>query len=179
MTTRRRFAGVAVIAVGFVASFFGSAPDLIVAADGRNFAVRGGDGQLHLLSSRRGVFGSQQWLKRDADARAVDDAKGGADLFACDAAGCVAKIDGRDDRRVLYARTADALHEGCEDAAIIIDQTRGWRPPCGEPLLVISTRLLRREGAIALSLKGDAINWTSVERQRGVRPWTARRALHQ
>ena len=81
--------------------------------------------------------------------------------------------------KALYAHTADALHEGCEDAAIIIDQTRGWRPPCGEPLQVISTRLLRREGAIALSLKGDAINWTSVERQRGVRPWTARRALRQ
>ena len=171
-----RLAGVAVIAVGFAASFFGSAPDLIVAADGRNFAVRGGDGQLHLLSSRRGVFGSQQWLKRDADVRAVDAAKGGDDIFACDASGCVAKIDGRDDRRVLYARVPDALHEGCEDAAIIIDQTRGWRPPCGEPLLVISTKLLHHEGAVALSLKGEAITWTSVERQRGIRPWTAQQS---
>jgi competence protein ComEC len=167
-----RFAGVALVAVGFGASFFGSAPDLIIAGDGRNFAVRGVDGQLYLLSARRGVFGAEQWLKRDADARDVKEARGGADIFACDTAGCIAKINGRDDRRVLYARTADAFHDGCEDASIIIDQTHGWRPPCGTPLLVASPKLLRQEGAIALTLDGDKISWTSVTRERGLRPWT-------
>jgi len=169
-----RLAGVALILIGFVASFFGSSPDLIVAADGRNVAVRGGDGVLHLLSARRGVFGAEMWLKRDADARDVKDvAIAGGEGFTCDAAGCVAKIRGRQDRRLLFARTADAFHDGCEHAAIIIDQTRGWRPPCGAPLFVATPRLLREEGALALSLKGDGISWTSVARERGVRPWTA------
>ena len=167
-----RMAGVALIAAGFAASFLGSSPDLIVAADGRNVAVRGADGQLHLLSARRGVFGAEMWLKRDADARDVKQAQGDSEAFACDAAGCTAKIAGRDDRRLLYARDPEALHDGCEDAAVIIDQTRGWRPACGAPLLVISAKLLRHEGTVAISLDGDKISWTSVARERGLRPWT-------
>ncbi len=168
-----RLAGVALIVAGFVASFFGSAPDVIVAADGRNMAVRGGDGQLHLLSVRRDVFGAQMWLKRDADRREVKDvALGGDDGFVCDAAGCMAKIEGREDRRLLFARSPEALHDGCDQAAVIIDQTRGWRPPCGAPLLTVRPALLRDEGAIALALDGEKIRWTSVARERGLRPWT-------
>jgi competence protein ComEC len=171
--SRWRLAGVLAIVAGLTFSFFGSAPDLIVAADGRNLAVRGADGQLHLLSARRGVFGAEQWLRRDADARTVTDAASGGGIFACDASGCVVKIAGREDRRLLYARSADALSEDCEGAAVLIDQTRGWRPPCGAPMLVISSKMLRREGAIAVTLEGEGLRWTSVERERGVRPWTS------
>ncbi len=168
-----RLGGVALIFAGLVASSFGPSPDLIVAGDGRNIAVRGGDGLLHLLSARRGVFGAQMWLKRDADAREVKDvARAGDQGFTCDDAGCVAQLKGRDDRRVLLLRTADASHDGCDQAAIVIDQTWGWRPPCGSPLFVVSPKLLRQEGAIALSLNGDRIDWTSVARERGARPWT-------
>ena len=167
-----RMAGIALVAGGFVASFFGIAPDLIIAGDGRNFAVRAADGQLYLLSARRGVFGAEQWLKRDADAREVKDATGGDDILACDDAGCTAKINGRDDRRLLYARTAEAFHDDCEAAAIVIDQTRGWHAPCGEPVLQINSKLLRREGALAVSFSGNKITWTSVARERGRRPWT-------
>lgn len=168
-----RTLGTALIAVGFVASFFGGAPDLIIAGDGRNFAVRGGDGQLYLLSARRGVFGAEQWLKRDADPREVKEARGGDDILACDAAGCTARINGREDRRMLYALTPEALHDGCDGTAVLIDLTRGWHQPCGSPRLRISSKMLRQEGAIAVSLSNESIDWTSVARERGTRPWTA------
>jgi hypothetical protein len=40
-------------------------------------------------------------------------------------------------------------------------------------MLVISSKMLRREGAIAVTLEGEGLRWTSVERERGVRPWTS------
>lgn len=166
-----RAAGIALVVAGFIASFFGARPDLIVARDGRNFAVRGGDGRLHLLSARRGAFGSEQWLKRDADPRAVRDAKGGDDVFVCDAARCTANIDGRDDRKVLYALAPAAFANGCEGVAVVIDETVEDHKACSTARLTISTDLLEREGAVAVSFSGQNLRWTSVARERGFRPW--------
>lgn len=170
---RWRMLGTALVAAGIITSFFGTAPDLIVAADGRNFAVRAADGRLYLLSSRRGAFGSEQWLRRDADPRQVNEAKGGTDVITCDAAGCTAKINGRDDRQVFYALAPGAFHESCDEAAIVIDVAPDQHVPCGNPQLLITSEMLRQEGAIAVSISEKTITWTSVARERGERPWSS------
>src|SRR5262249_47421758 len=100
--------------------------------------------------------------------------KGNDDIFTCDASACIASLNGRTDRRVLYTLKADALATACTPAEIIIDQANAVLPTCTQPQLLISPEFLRREGAIALTASGQTIKWTSVARERGHRPWTAR-----
>jgi competence protein ComEC len=171
--TTWRLAGVALVAVGFVASFFGTSPDLIVAGDGRNFAVRAADGHLYLLSARRGVFGAQQWLKRDADPREVKEARANQDVIACNAAACMTNINGRGDRKLLYALAPEAFDKNCDGVVVVIDQLAASHAQCSAAQLAISSALLEREGAVTVSFSGNVVEWTSAARQRGRRPWTA------
>jgi competence protein ComEC len=150
-----------------------SRPDVLVAGDGDNVAVRGADGQLHLLSARRGRFDAEIWLRRDGDSREVASvAKERETGFVCDGAGCLAAIGGRHDHLLLAVLSAEALAEDCAKARIVVDLARGWRPPCVGPTLVVTQRLLRQEGAIEARLSDGRIVWTSVARERGQRPWT-------
>ena len=52
-------------------------PDILISADGRNVAVRGQDGRLHLMHAAKGsrdAFLLKEWLAADADARTAADA---------------------------------------------------------------------------------------------------------
>ena len=49
-------------------------PDVLISADGRSVAVRGRDGELHLMQSGKDVFLVKEWLAADADARGPGDA---------------------------------------------------------------------------------------------------------
>jgi len=171
---RWRWLGVLPICAGIAVSFFASRPDVVIAGDGDNIAVRDGTGRLHLLNARRGRFDAEIWVRRDGDPRDVAavarDTEGG---FVCDDAGCLARIRGRADRLVLATRSAESLAEDCRAATIVVDLARGWRPLCEGPALIVTQHLLRREGAIEVWLDADRVEWTSVARERGVRPWTA------
>lgn len=169
-----RWFGVAPVVIGLIVPFFTRQPDIFIADDGANVAVRGADGQLHLLSSRRGKFDAEIWLRRDGDSREVadlprDDGAG----FVCDSSGCLAPILGRDDRKLLVAWSGEAIAEDCANATIVIDMSRGWRDRCEGRALLVTPAVLNKEGAIAAELNDDGITWTSVSRERGVRPWTA------
>jgi competence protein ComEC len=170
-TAAWRWLGLIAVVVGVAWLPFGRVPDVLIAADGDNVAVRDVDGKLHLLSSRRGRFDAEIWLRRDGDSREVRDVKnedGGG--FVCDSVGCVASIAGRGS--LVVANNPEALVEDCATATVVVDLARGWRPPCVGPQLVVTRGFLRREGAIDLRLEGDGVTWTSVARERGVRPWT-------
>ena len=70
-------------------------PDVLVAGDGRAAAMRGSDGRLSILSSRRDKFALKEWLAADGDARDVKDKSLHAGV-ACDAVGCIGHLaDGR------------------------------------------------------------------------------------
>jgi competence protein ComEC len=173
-----RWLGLIAAAAGVALVPLGDAPDALIAADGDNVAVRDAGGKLHLLSSRRGRFDAEIWLRRDGDAREVadvaSDQEGG---FVCDAAGCLASIGGR--VKLAVALSGEALTEDCATAAVVIDLARGWRPACSAPQLVVTRRLLRDEGAIAVTADWDKITWTSVARERGARPWVGGGAAAQ
>jgi competence protein ComEC len=165
-----RWFGLAPVLVGIAFLPFSGLPDVLIAADGDNVAVRDAEGRLHLLSSRRGRFDAEIWLRRDGDPREISEvAKDQDGGFACDAAGCIAAIRGR--ASLLVVRGAEALAEDCAKVAIVVDLARGWRPPCHGPQLVVTRGLLRREGAIEVRPNGDGLIWTSVARERGARPW--------
>lgn len=167
-----RWLGCAPIVLGLLIPLTSTLPDVIVANDAGNVAVRDAGGRLHLLSSRRGRFDAEMWLRRDGDAREIAEVKradeGG---FVCDGQGCIAQIRGRKDKLLLIAQTAEAMIEDCARAAIVITTARGWTRPCSEPQLIVTSKLLSQEGAIETRLAGERIEWTSVARERGDRPW--------
>jgi competence protein ComEC len=168
-----RWFGLVAVGVGLALLPFGHAPDVLIAGDGDNVAVRDAEGRLHLLSSRRGRFDAEIWLRRDGDSREFSEvAKVDEGGFVCDSVGCVASIAGRS--RIVVAHNGEALVEDCGTAMVVVDLARGWRPPCQGPRLVVTRGLLRREGAIDLRLEDDRVVWTSVARERGVRPWTGK-----
>jgi competence protein ComEC len=168
-----RWLGLIPIVGGLALALMASPPDVLVAGDGSNIAIRGADGRLELLSSRRGRFDAEIWLRRDGDQREVteavpDEGRG----FVCDSAGCIAHVRGRPQNRVVIAWSAEAIADDCGTATVVIDLTRGWAPGCSSPSLALSRQFLDREGAIAIWLDGSQSRWTSVARERGNRPWS-------
>lgn len=178
-----RWLGVTVIAAGMILASTAELPDVLIAEDGDNVAIRGADGQLHLLSSRRGRFDAEIWLRRDGDSRELPDIEtsdpGG---FTCDPAGCIANIRGNPAHRIVVAWSPEALAEDCSSATVVVDLTRGWHLPCATAKLRVTRRQLQAQGAIAAHINGNSISWTSAATVRGDRPWvtkinTAARAL--
>lgn len=168
-----RWLGAFPIVAGLGLALWTAQPDVLIAADGDNVGVRGVDGRLHLLSSRRGRFDAEIWLRRDGDPREIADLSTDDPLgFTCDAVGCVAEVLGDDARKIAVAWNREALLDDCSDALIIVDLTRGWHPPCDAAKLAVTRRLLQAEGAITAQIAGGAVQWTSVARERGDRPWS-------
>ncbi len=48
-------------------------PDILIASDGQSVAVRGADGRLRFMQTKKDEFALKAWLSADADARATDD----------------------------------------------------------------------------------------------------------
>ena len=66
-------------------------PDVLIAGDGEAAAVRGSDGRLAILFSRRDKFAIKEWLAADGDGRDVKDKSLHAGV-ACDAVGCIGHL---------------------------------------------------------------------------------------
>ena len=92
-------------------------PDVVVAADGRAFAVRGANGKLSFHRTGSDAFAMREWLAADADGRDVTD-RGLGEGIACDPAGCIGKLP--DGRLVSYALAPEALEEDCRRAAVVV-----------------------------------------------------------
>ena len=69
-----RLTGVALLAIASVWAVRTPQPDVLIAADGLTFAVRGPDGRLAIVRSGSDTFAARQWLAADGDARAHTDA---------------------------------------------------------------------------------------------------------
>jgi competence protein ComEC len=86
-------------------------PDVLIAADGRGFAVRGADGRLALHHIGGDSFAVREWLAADADGR---DVHGRGQGIACDPSGCTGKL--RDGALVAYVLAPEAYEEDCRRA---------------------------------------------------------------
>src|SRR5882762_5713705 len=89
LRTPLRWAGSAVLALALLWAVRVPQPEVLISADGRNVAVRGGDGRLHLMHGAKDVFLVKEWLAADADARTAADSSLGNGV-SCDEAGQVA-----------------------------------------------------------------------------------------
>lgn len=102
-------------------------PDILVAADGRSFAVRGADGRLAFHHSGGDTFAIREWLAADADGRDVHD-RGLGQGIACDASGCIGKLP--DGGLVAYAVEPDAFEDDCRHAGLVVAVHDDPPPDC-------------------------------------------------
>ena len=166
LRTPLRWSGAVLLVVASVWAVRVPQPDVLVSADGRNVAVRGGDGRLHLMHSAKDAFLVKEWLAADADARAATDPSLGEGV-SCDPSGCVTQ--GTGGAFVALATRPEALADDCERAALIV-ATRPAPRDCSAS--VIDTERLRRHGALMLRRIRDGYAIEAV-RPGGIdRPWS-------
>jgi competence protein ComEC len=160
-----RLIGAGLVALSIVFALLTPQPDILISGNGRNVAVRGGDGALHLMRSAKDNFLVKEWLSADADARPVDD-PALAQGVSCDEAGCVAPMAGG--RYVALSLRSDALSDDCARAAVVVT----WRQaPQNCAALVIDREHLQGRGTVTLRPTRDGFV-TDAVRPKGVdRPW--------
>jgi competence protein ComEC len=141
-------------------------PDVLIANDGRTFAVRGAGGRLAFHHTGGDTFATREWLMADGDGRDLHDRSLG-DGIACDPSGCIGKL--ADGALVAYVTAPDAFDEDCARAILVVT---AHDPPPGCAATVIGRTLWRQRGALALhrTQSGFAIN--SVRPANFDRPWS-------
>src|SRR5262245_53071639 len=107
-------------------------PDVLVAADGRTFAVRG---KLAFHRTGSDTFATREWLASDADGR---DAKASRAIRS--------GVSGSSPM-ASYVFAPDAFEEDCRRTAIVV-ATRDAPPDC--EAIVIGRKQWREQGALAL-----------------------------
>jgi len=178
-----RLAGLGVIGAGLLSFLAAPAPDLLIASDGRSFAVRKPDGRLVFSGTRGSRFQKNIWLrrsglagevprgrtsKRDRVRASLAAAKGG--VLRCDTLGCIANVGGR---VVSVMRNPGAASEDCARAHLVIALTSLYRFPCQGPGRIITRKDLLRGGTHAVWFEdGGGIRVETVAAHRGIRPWT-------
>jgi competence protein ComEC len=140
-------------------------PDILIASDGQNVAVRAGDGRLRFLQTKKDDFAVRAWLAADADARAIDD-KTLAQGVRCDDAGCAVQLP--DGRHVTIAKRSDAFADDCEKARVIVTARQ---PPAGCKAMIFSLERLRETGSVALYSRTAGFAVEAVTPAGGNRPW--------
>jgi competence protein ComEC len=169
LKTPLRWSGAAFVLMALVLAARTPVPDVLVAADGRTFAVRSASGKLAFHRTGSDTFATREWLASDADGRDVNDKSLGEGI-ACDPLGCIGKL--ADGHVVSYAFAPDAFEEDCRRAAIIV-ATREAPPDCDAT--VIGRKQWREQGACNRGGRGFAIE--PARPLNYDRPW-APRAVH-
>lgn len=166
LRTPLRWSGAVVLMAATVWGLSVRQPDILIAGDGHSVAVRGRDGQLHLMRTNKDNFLLKEWLAADADPR--DAARASfTDGVSCDDSGCVTPL--ADGRMIAQALRIDALSDDCNRAALVVT-ARPAPPDCAA--MVIDRRRLARQGALALTQRGDGFAIQSVKARGANRPWS-------
>jgi competence protein ComEC len=143
-------------------------PDVLIANDGRSFAIRGAEGRLVVHHTGGDTFAIREWLAADADGRDVSDRALGQGI-ACDPSGCVGKL--ADGARIAYALTPDAFDDDCREAVLVVAARTA--PPPGCTAMVIDRDMWRARGALALRRAGTGFIVDSARAASFDRPWSA------
>lgn len=150
----------------------GETPDLWVAADGAQVAVRVGETAV-LMRPDVKRFGAEHWAQRRGLA-ASPDAEARDALFTCDRWSCRPGPEAPVKVAAYWSRKPpppEVLEDLCSGAEIVI--VRPVTPPWSCPgVIILSGEHFAQEGAGELSRgpEGWRVQW--VQRTRGHRPWT-------
>jgi competence protein ComEC len=165
---RWRWFGLApiLIALGVVAASPG--PDIVVAGDARQMALRREDGGFELWPSGRVDRQARTWLLRWGEGDIPERLPSGAENGGrCDHQGCFGKLG---EERIAFALSVQALADDCRRATVLISAAP-VRRACPNPKLMIDRFTLWRNGAHAIWLTSSGPVARSVRDARGVRPW--------
>lgn len=166
LRTPLRWSGAGLVALGIVWAANVRQPDILVAGDGHNVAVRGKDGSLRVMRSAKDAFLLKEWLAADADARLAADPSL-SEGVSCDAGGCV--VQGADGKLVALTLRPEALADDCAQAAVMVSL---HAPPADCNAMVVDQEMLQKQGTLALRLTANGYAIQAV-RPRGVdRPWS-------
>lgn len=166
LRTPLRWSGAFVLMAATVWGLSVRQPDILIAGDGQNVAVRGRDGQLHLMRTNKDNFLVKEWLAADADPRDAASASL-SNGVSCDESGCVTPL--ADGRMIAQALRIDALNDDCRRAALVVT-SRPAPPDCGA--MVVDRPRLARQGALALTQRGDGFAIAAVKARGANRPWS-------
>jgi competence protein ComEC len=166
LRTPLRWLGAAVLTLAVVWAVAVPQPDILISGDGHNVAVRGRDGQLHLMRTAKDAFLIKEWLAADADARNPADASLGEGV-SCDESGCVTQL--ADGGFVALAQKPDALSDDCARAALLVTARQ---PPPSCAAAVIDRPRLQRQGALALRRTGHGFTADAIRPKGFDRPWS-------
>ena len=165
LKTPLRWSGTLFIALAVIGAARTPVPDILVAEDGRTFAVRGANGKFAIHHTGGDTFATREWLAADADGRDVHDRSLG-DGIACDPSGCIGKL--ADGRLVSYALTPDAFEEDCRRVSVIVAMRQA---PANCAAMVIGRPILRERGALGLRHSGANFEIDSARPPNFDRPW--------
>ncbi|CAK0743948.1 competence protein ComEC [uncultured Gammaproteobacteria bacterium] len=169
--TSWRLWGLVGIVAGFATLLTVERPDVLIAADGKEIAVRTADGGLALSGRSVTNYTVQTWLRRDGNGPPplapwpkLGPSAGGR--LMCDGLGCLYRVRGQ---VVALIRDAQALAEDCASAGMVVAPMVARRCRAGR---VIDLWSLRRGGAHALYLRdGGRVEVHTVREWRGRRLW--------
>ncbi|MDA9437487.1 ComEC/Rec2 family competence protein [Bradyrhizobium sp. CCBAU 51627] len=166
LRTPLRWSGAIVLAAATIWGLSVRQPDILIAGDGKNVAVRGRGGQLHVIRTNKDAFLLREWLAADADPRDPGSAAL-SEGVSCDESGCVAPL--ADGRMIALALHVEALADDCNRAVLVVT-SRPAPPDCAA--MVVDRPRLARQGALALTRRGDGFAIQSVKARGASRPWS-------
>jgi competence protein ComEC len=168
LSSRLRWSGLPLVALGAGWALLAPRPDLLVSADGRQVAVVA-DGVLHTLRGHRGGFTISNWEEQAASgATARLSALPGA---RCTPAGCIVPLEGG---RSLLALTekaplGPALLAACRRADIV-SAPIALPATCAPRWRRLDLGHLRLSGAVAIH--STSLHLDSVAARAGDQPWS-------
>jgi len=165
LRTPLRLSGISLVMAALLLALRTPAPDVLVAGDGRTFAVRGADGRLAFHHTGGDTFATREWLAADADARDAKDRTLGNGI-ACDPSGCIGKLG--DGALVAYDTAPDALEEDCARTVLVVTPRE---PPPDCATTVIGRALWRDRGALALRRSASGFEIEPTRPKNFDRPW--------
>lgn len=168
-TARWRWLGLFPILIACIVVAASPGPDLLIAGDGRQMALRRSNGLVELWPSGKLDLQARSWMTRWGEGEIPDrlplrEEFGGR----CDRLGCFGTLGSES---IALALSVQALPDDCRRASILISAVP-VRRACPAPKLTLDRYALAKNGAYAVWLTSDGPVLRSVRDARGVRPWT-------
>lgn len=165
---RWRLLGIAPVMLGIMLAVVAPRPDIMIAPEFANWAVRLEDESWLTRQGGEKNFVIKQWQQQAGAADFINLIEAPeTEQMRCDALACLYQAKGQ---TVLFVQDAAALAEDCGAADLII--TPLWQQPCQQGKTVDGARLKWR-GATSVMLRPNAIpEIRSVRARWGARPWS-------
>ena len=152
------------LALGRLGAASGGRVDFAAPPPGDMAALRDAEGQLTLLGKKKDNFGSEQWLRADADARTGAEHSG-----RCDKIGCVGLLPNGETAALVL--DAAAFHEDCARAQIVISPL--YAPRSCNPQILLDRARLAETGAVTLTFtEQGGVVWRTARAPGEDRPWS-------